>query len=56
MQTLNTRAEAVWMKLSLIALMRLSNTPMNSMAKTGAVMFSVWRKRASMQGDPGDCR
>lgn len=52
MLTLNTRAEAVWMKLSLMALMRRSSTPMNIIANTGAVMFRVWRKRASMQVVP----
>src|SRR5471030_2893583 len=50
MVTLNTRADAVWMKLSLIQLMRLSSTPRNSMANTGAVMFRVSRKIASMPG------
>ncbi|MND94600.1 hypothetical protein D3C80_868210 [compost metagenome] len=56
MHTLNTSDDAVWMKPSLMALMRLSSTPMNSMANTGAVMFSVWIKRASMQGGPDGCR
>src|SRR5690242_6608025 len=52
MVTLNTRADAVWMKLSLIQSMRLSSTPRNSMANTGAVMFRVSRKIASMPGEP----
>ena len=41
MVTLNTSADAVWIKLSLIQPTRLSTTPKKSMANTGAVIVSV---------------